>query len=88
MSQARPLTITKIVKHHDKSPVVRACVLNCCYRAACYSPVLLALDSSIRDQTTDMAQMEVRMKKIPTKAGQYVFINCPEVSQIEWHPFT
>ena len=34
------------------------------------------------------AQMEVRMKKVPTVAGQYIFLNCPDVSQIEWHPFT
>lgn len=53
MSQFRPLKIVKVVKHHDKSPVI-----------------------------------EVRMQKIPTKAGQYVFLHCPEVSQIEWHPFT
>ncbi|KAF9583236.1 hypothetical protein BGW38_009957 [Lunasporangiospora selenospora] len=34
--------------------------------------------------------VEVQLKKADfrAKAGQYVFLNCPELSMFEWHPFT
>lgn len=34
--------------------------------------------------------LELHMKKHGFKmgAGQYVFLQCPSVSQLEWHPFT
>jgi len=32
--------------------------------------------------------MEIQFQKVPTKAGQYVFINCPKINSLEWHPIT
>jgi len=34
--------------------------------------------------------MELRIKKerITTRAGQYIFLSCPEISYFQWHPFT
>lgn len=34
--------------------------------------------------------LELRMKKwgFHPEAGQYVFVNCPDISRLQWHPFT
>ncbi|EPZ31007.1 phosphoribosyl pyrophosphokinase [Rozella allomycis CSF55] len=34
--------------------------------------------------------MEIQMRKVAFKsfAGQYVFLNCPDISKFQWHPFT
>lgn len=32
--------------------------------------------------------MQIKKEKKATRAGQYIFINCPDVSYWQWHPFT
>lgn len=35
-----------------------------------------------------VVEIQMRKKGILSKAGQYIFICCPEISLWEWHPFT
>lgn len=32
--------------------------------------------------------MQIKKEKTTTRAGQYIFINCPDISYWQWHPFT
>ena len=36
----------------------------------------------------DVIEVQIKKEKINPKAGQYIFINCPEISYFQWHPFT
>ncbi|XP_029463249.1 NADPH oxidase 1 [Rhinatrema bivittatum] len=33
-------------------------------------------------------EMQMQKKGFSMEVGQYVFINCPSISRLEWHPFT
>ncbi|KAM8910820.1 NADPH oxidase 1 isoform 2-T2 [Spinachia spinachia] len=33
-------------------------------------------------------ELQLMKKGFKMEVGQYVFLNCPEISQLEWHPFT
>jgi len=33
-------------------------------------------------------EVQIKKEKTTTRAGQYIFISCPEVSYFQWHPFT
>ena len=33
-------------------------------------------------------EIQIKKEKTTTRAGQYIFICCPEVSFFQWHPFT
>ena len=33
-------------------------------------------------------ELQIKKEKIKTRAGQYIFLSCPEVSYFQWHPFT
>ncbi|CAG8718240.1 3648_t:CDS:2, partial [Ambispora leptoticha] len=35
-----------------------------------------------------VVEIQIKKDSISTKAGQYIFLCCPEVSVWEWHPFT
>jgi NADPH oxidase len=33
-------------------------------------------------------EVQIKKEKTTTRAGQYIFLCCPEVSYFQWHPFT
>ncbi|XP_048855109.1 cytochrome b-245 heavy chain [Brienomyrus brachyistius] len=33
-------------------------------------------------------ELQMRMKGFKMEVGQYIFLQCPSISQLEWHPFT
>ena len=33
-------------------------------------------------------EVQIKKEKTTTRAGQYIFLSCPEVSYFQWHPFT
>jgi predicted ferric reductase len=33
-------------------------------------------------------ELQIKKEKTTTRAGQYIYINCPEISFFQWHPFT
>ncbi|KAJ1970051.1 hypothetical protein IWQ62_000211 [Dispira parvispora] len=37
---------------------------------------------------SEVVQVQFRKADLKIKTGQYVFINCPEISKLQWHPFT
>lgn len=40
------------------------------------------------DFATDAVEIQFRKPSMQYKAGQWLFLNCPEVSKNQWHPFT
>ncbi|KAK1225668.1 hypothetical protein PQX77_011382 [Marasmius sp. AFHP31] len=35
-----------------------------------------------------VVELQIKKEKTTVRAGQYIFINCPEISYFQWHPFT
>ncbi|KAI0074348.1 NADPH oxidase [Panus rudis PR-1116 ss-1] len=37
---------------------------------------------------SNVMELQIKKEKTTTRAGQYIFICCPEISYFQWHPFT
>ncbi|KAF5313418.1 hypothetical protein D9611_008566 [Ephemerocybe angulata] len=37
---------------------------------------------------SNVMELQVKKEKTTTRAGQYIFLSCPEISYFQWHPFT
>jgi NADPH oxidase 2 len=44
--------------------------------------------SKVVQHPSKVVEVQIKKEKTKTEAGQYIFINCPEVSYWQWHPFT
>lgn len=44
--------------------------------------------SKVIQHPSNVCEIQIKKEKIAARAGQYIFICCPEVSYWQWHPFT
>lgn len=44
--------------------------------------------SKVIQHPSNVMELQIKKEKTTTRAGQYIFICCPEVSYFQWHPFT
>jgi len=44
--------------------------------------------SKVIQHPSKVVEIQIKKDKTTTRAGQYIFINCPDVSYFQWHPFT
>ncbi|KAF7356062.1 FAD-binding FR-type domain-containing protein [Mycena venus] len=44
--------------------------------------------SKVIQHPSDVMELQIKKEKTTARAGQYIFINCPEISYFQWHPFT
>lgn len=44
--------------------------------------------SKVIEHPSNVVEIQIKRPKTKTRAGQYIFLNCPEVSIYQYHPFT
>lgn len=44
--------------------------------------------SKVIQHPSNVMEIQIKKEKTTTRAGQYIFLCCPEVSYFQWHPFT
>ncbi|KAI0296920.1 NADPH oxidase [Multifurca ochricompacta] len=44
--------------------------------------------SKVIQHPSNVMEVQIKKDKMTTRAGQYIFISCPEISYFQWHPFT
>ncbi|KAF8648949.1 hypothetical protein AX16_006129 [Volvariella volvacea WC 439] len=44
--------------------------------------------SKVIQHPSDVMELQIKKEKTTARAGQYIFLCCPEVSYFQWHPFT
>lgn len=44
--------------------------------------------SKVIQHPSNVVELQIKKEKTTIRAGQYIFLSCPEVSYFQWHPFT
>ncbi|KAJ6605086.1 NADPH oxidase [Mycena sp. CBHHK59/15] len=44
--------------------------------------------SKVVQHPSNVMEVQIKKEKTTVRAGQYIFVNCPEISYYQWHPFT
>ncbi|KAI0260016.1 NADPH oxidase isoform 2 [Gloeopeniophorella convolvens] len=44
--------------------------------------------SKVIQHPSNVMEIQIKKERTQTRAGQYIFLSCPEVSYFQWHPFT
>ncbi|KAJ1925205.1 hypothetical protein IWQ60_004698 [Tieghemiomyces parasiticus] len=44
--------------------------------------------SRVVQHPSRVVQIQIKKESLKAKTGQYIYINCPEISRHQWHPFT
>ncbi|KAG7445186.1 NADPH oxidase [Guyanagaster necrorhizus] len=44
--------------------------------------------SKVIQHPSNVVELQIKKEKTTTRAGQYIFLSCPEISYFQWHPFT
>ncbi|KAJ3101784.1 hypothetical protein HDU97_001068 [Phlyctochytrium planicorne] len=44
--------------------------------------------SKVVQHPSNVVEVQIKKPSCVTKAGQYIFLSCPEIALYEWHPFT
>ncbi|KAF9255060.1 hypothetical protein L218DRAFT_1008985 [Marasmius fiardii PR-910] len=46
------------------------------------------LEVLVIQHPSKVVELQITKDKTKVRAGQYIFLNCPEISYFQWHPFT
>ena len=44
--------------------------------------------SKVVQHPSKVMELQIKKDKTTVRAGQYIFLSCPEISYFQWHPFT
>lgn len=49
---------------------------------------IYSLHSQVVMHPSKVLELQMRKRGFSMEVGQYIFVNCPSISFLEWHPFT